>query len=139
VVFGNETVPESLSVESFFGPSGGLYFFSNGHTPASIEITSTGRYVNLNGAGGFGPEAVVKVPLVETVPGANDASVEKIVTRVGAAIKKGKETIYYGRVPKKGQCPKGGFHVKAELIFAGLGGLTEQKVTVNSKSKCPTK
>ena len=137
VVFGNERVPESLSVESFFAPGGGLYFFANGHTPASIEITSVGKYVNLNGGAGFGPKAVVQVPLVETVPGAPDASVEKIVSRIGAAYKKGKKTVYYGTVPKK--CPKGGFPVKAELTFAGLGGLTEQTVTTLYKAPCPRK
>jgi hypothetical protein len=139
VVFGNERVPEALSIESFFAPGGGLYFFAAGHTPASIEITSVGRYIHLNGAGGFGPEAVVQVPLVETVPGAPDASVEKIISKVGAAYMKGKTPVYYGRVPKKGMCPKGGFSVKAELTFAGLGGLSEQVVTTTYKAPCPRK
>jgi hypothetical protein len=135
VVFGTERVPETVSIEPFFAPGGGLNFYVAGHTPASIEITSTGKFTNLGGAGGYGPEAVVQVPLVETVPDAADASVEKIVSKVGAAIKQGKKTIYYGTVPTK--CPKGGFPVKAELTFAALGGLSQQTVTATYKAPCP--
>ena len=35
--------------------------------------------------------------------------------KAGSAYKKGKKTVYYGRVPKK--CPKGGFPIKTEVIF----------------------
>jgi len=92
---------------------------------------------SLGAAGGYGPEVITEVPLVETVPGAPDASAEKISVEAGSAIKKGKEVVYYGRVPKKGQCPKGGFKVKAELMFAGLGGLSPQTVTVDYRAPCP--
>ncbi len=54
VVFGSERVPEKVSLESFYGP-GGLNVYIEGHTPASIELASTGKYTQLNGAGGFGP------------------------------------------------------------------------------------
>ncbi len=137
VVFGGERVPEEVSIESFYAAGGGLNFYVEGHTPASIEVVSTGRFVSLGGGGGFGPEGVVQVPLVETVPGAPDASVEKIVTKLGSAIKQGKKTIYYGTVPKS--CPKGGFPFKVELTFAGLGGLAQQVVPVNAKAPCPKK
>ncbi len=137
VVFGGERVPEEVSIESFYAPGGGLNFYVEGHTPASIEVVSTGKFVNFGGSGGFGPEGVVQVPLVETVPGAPDASVEKIVTKLGSAIKKNGKTIYYGTVPRK--CPKGGFPFKVELTFAGLGGLAQQTVPVNSKAPCPKK
>lgn len=135
VVFGGERVPEQVSIESFYAPGGGLNFYVEGHTPASIEVLSTGRFVNLSGGGGFGPKAVVQVPLVETVPGAPDASVERIVTKLGSAIKRGKQTIYYGRVPTR--CPKGGFPYKVELTFAGLAGLPQQVVPVNGRAPCP--
>ena len=77
------------------------------------------------------------MPLVETVPGAPDASVEKIVTKLGSAIKKNGKTIYWGTVPRK--CPKGGFPFKVELTFAGLGGLSQVTVTRNLKVPCPPK
>ena len=79
------------------------------------------------------------MPLVETVPGAPDASVETINVKAGSAIKKGGKTIYYGTLPKKGQCPKGGFSVKTEVMFAGLGGLAPQTVTATYKAPCPRK
>ncbi len=137
VSFGKERVPEEVSIESFYAPGGGLEFFAAGHSPVSIEVLSTGHYAQLNGGGGFGPELITEVPLVETVPGAPDASTEKIVVKGGSAIRKGNQVIYYGRVPKKGQCPKGGFKVKAELIFAGLGGLPQQTVPVSFRPPCP--
>ncbi len=79
------------------------------------------------------------VPLIETVPGAPDGSASSIKIKVGSAIKKGGKTLYYGTLPKKGQCPKGGFNVKAELKFAALGGLPEQTVLAAYKAPCPKK
>jgi hypothetical protein len=136
VVFGTERVPEKVSLESFYSPNG-INVYVAGHTPASIEITSTGHYTHLNGGAGYGPELVTSVPLIETVPGAPDGSTAKIDIKVGSAIKKGGKTIYYGTMPKK--CPAGGFPVKAELIFGGLGGLTEQTVNATYKAPCPRK
>ena len=60
-----------------------------------------------------------------------------INVKVGSAYKKGKKTVYYGTVPKK--CPKGGFPVKSELMFAGLGGLAPQTVVTSYKAPCPKK
>jgi hypothetical protein len=137
VAFGKERVPEEATLESFYAPGGGIEFFTAGHSPVSLEILSSGHYTNLNGAAGFGPKLVTEVPLVETVPGAPDASVEKISVKAGSAIKSHGKTIYYGTVPKKGQCPKGGFNIKAELTFAGLGGLTQTTVPVAYKAPCP--
>ena len=133
VVFGSERVPETVSIESFYATGGGLNFYVAGHTPASIEIVSKGKFTHLSTA----PEIEVEVPLVETVPGAPDASVEKIVSKVGSAYKKHGKTYYYLKEPKK--CPKGGFPVKAEVMFAGLGGLAPQTVVANYKAPCPRK
>jgi hypothetical protein len=134
VAFGSERVREDVSIASFFTPNG-LLFYTEGHSPVQLEFISAGRYVNLGGAGGFGPKLVTAVPLVETVPGAPDASVERINVKVGAAMRSHGKTIYYGTMPRK--CPKGGFPVKAELTFAGLGGLPQQTVTARYKSPCP--
>jgi hypothetical protein len=139
VFFGKTEVAEEVTVESFFAPSGGISFFVEGRSPAIIEIVSSGKYTNLNGAGGFGPKFNTIVPLIKTVPGAPFGSTESINVKVGAAIKKGKETIYYGRVPKT--CPKGGFPVKAELIFAKEDALPlavpGAVVIAESKAPCP--
>ncbi len=139
VVFGTERVEEAVTIEPFFAPGGGINFFVAGHSPTIIEITSTAKYVSLTGSGGFGPKFVGTVPLVETVPGAADGSTTSINVKVGAAIRKGKETIYYGRVPTK--CPKGGFRVKAELIFANTADLPMEVpgaiVPVSTRAPCP--
>jgi hypothetical protein len=135
VVFGSERVPEKVSLESFYAAGGGINVYIEGHTPASIELASTGKYIA--GPAGFGPELVSNVPLIETVPGAPDGSAAAIKIKVGSAIKKGKKTLYYGTMPTK--CPKKYLPIKAELIFAGLGGLTEQTVPVEYHAPCPKK
>jgi hypothetical protein len=135
VVFENEEVKEAVTVESFFVPGGGIDFFIYGHSPALIEKVSTGRFTSFGSSGGFGPRFLAEVPLIETVPGADDASTEKIVTQVGAAYHKGRKAIYYGTVPTK--CPPGGFRLKASITFAGLGGLSRQTVTAQARSACP--
>jgi hypothetical protein len=135
VAFGKERVQENATLESFFAPRGGLLFYTEGNTPVQLEILSTGKYTALGGGGGFGPKLIASVPLVETVPGAPDASVEKISVKVGTAIKKGKQTIYYGTMPKT--CPKKHLQVKTELTFAALGGLETQTVTKTYNAPCP--
>jgi hypothetical protein len=139
VAFGTTRVPEEATLESFYAPGGGLNFFTFGHSPVSLEIPSTAKYTSLNGSGGKGPELVAQVPLVETVPGAADASVEKITVKVGSAVgpkgKHNKKDKYYGVVPSK--CPKGGFPIKTEMTFAGLSGLTQTTVIKEYKAPCP--
>ena len=140
VNFGHEPVVENSELYSFYAPGGGLEFFTIGHSPVSLEIPSTGKYTSLSGSGGFGPELVTKVPLVPSVPGAPFASVSSIKIKAGSAYKKGKETIYYGRVPKKGQCPKSGFNIKTEIIFAENGEESHPvTVTKSYKAPCPRK
>ena len=139
VSIGGERVKEKATVESFFAPGGGIEFFTAGHSPVSIEVLSTGKILNPHGAGGFGPEFETQIPLVASVPGAPYASVEHIKVREGAAYgpKNPKKATYYGRVPKKGKCPKGGFRVKTEVIFAEVGGLPRQTVTKEIRVPCP--
>ncbi len=139
VSLGGERVKEAATVESFFAPGGGLEFFTAGHSPVSLEVLSTGRIRNPRGAAGFGPEFETQIPLVASVPGAPYASVESIRVRVGSAYgpKSPKRATYYGRVPKKGQCPRGGFRAKTEVIFAAVGGLPLQTVTKEIRVTCP--
>jgi hypothetical protein len=134
VSFGGERVIENAELSSFYSPGGGIEFFTAGHSPVSLEILSSGKYTQLNGAGGFGPKLFTKVPLVPSVPGAPFASVKSIKVKAGSAIKKHGKTTYYGRVPK--HCPKGGFPIKAEVIFAENGD-ESKPITVPAAYKAP--
>jgi hypothetical protein len=128
VSFGTERVNEKVAVLPFFAPGGGLEFYVNGVTPVSIEILSKGQIVNSSPP--FGPKLTTEVPLIESVPGALDASALSIDVEVGAAYRRGKKTVYYGTVPKR--CPKGGFPVKSVVSF--LGGATAE---ASYKAPCP--
>jgi hypothetical protein len=135
VAFGSTIVPETASIESFYAPGGGLTFFTFGHEPVLLEILSKAHYVGSSGL--YSKKLEAEVPLVETVPGAQDASVSFIKVKAGSAIKKNGKTTYYGTMPKS--CPKKYLPVKTELTFAGLGGLTQQVVTAEYKAPCPRK
>ncbi|HZL49245.1 MAG TPA: hypothetical protein VFC30_09560 [Solirubrobacteraceae bacterium] len=130
VSFGESHPEETVGVYPFFAPGGGLEFWAEGTEPVSIEILSKGHFTTASAP--FGPKFVAEVPLVESVPGALDASINTIKVKVGAAYKQGKKTISYGTLPKT--CPKGGFPVKSELMF--LGGITS---TASYKAPCPKK
>ena len=134
VAFGTTIVPETATIESFYAPKGGFNFFTFGHEPVLLEIISQARVTGASGL--YAKEFIAAVPLVETVPGAQDASVHSITVKLGSAIKKHGKTIYYGRVPT--HC-KGGLPAKTELTFAGLGGLTQTTVTKTIKLPCPRK
>lgn len=120
VSFGGERVPETLSVQPLFAPDGSLEFYLEGHTPVSVEILSTGHIIDA--APPFSLEVLGEVPLIETVPGAPDASTETVNVKVGTAYKRGKHIVSYVTVPKR--CQKPGLLVKSELSF--LGGATAQ-------------
>jgi hypothetical protein len=136
VTLGGERVEETVEIFSFYKPGGGFIFFTDGHTPVSLEILSPGKYKNFVGGGGFGPELEVTVPEVASVPGAPFASVKTIKGKAGSAYKKNGKPVYYGRVPKT--CPKGGFPIKTEIIFAENGEESKPvPVTAEYKAPCP--
>ncbi len=128
VAFGGDLVPEHVSIREFFTPTGSLTFYVEGSTPASFQILEKSHWVTA--AAPFGAELIVEVPLVETVPGGNDASVISFDVKVGAAYRHGKKTVSYLTQPKK--CPKGGFPVKMELKF-----LSGESTTVAYTAPCP--
>jgi hypothetical protein len=128
VSFGTERVHETASVQPFFAPGGNLEFFADGVTPVSIEILATGHVVS--SAPPFGLEVIGEVPLIETVPGALDASLQEGKVTVGSAYRRGKRTISYVTIPKT--CPLGSWPVKVELSF--LGGATAE---ASYKMPCP--
>ncbi|MHB8531310.1 MAG: hypothetical protein ACYDC2_01180 [Solirubrobacteraceae bacterium] len=134
VAFGSSIVPETTTISAFFAPGGGLEFFTFGHEPVLLEILSSAKYVSYDREG-FGQELISQIPLVETVPGAQDASVERIQVTVGALASKNGKSVFYGVLPS--HCPAQGFTVRSELTFAGLGGLTQTTVPVVYKAPCP--
>ncbi|HEV7163406.1 MAG TPA: hypothetical protein VGN25_09140 [Solirubrobacteraceae bacterium] len=131
VSFGNERVPEEVSIQGFFAVGGGLTFFVKGSTPSLFEVLEPAHWVTAS-APPFGPELLVEVPLIETLPGADDASVTSFKVKVGAAYRKGKRTVSYLTNPKK--CPRGGFPTKMELRF-----LSGETVTAPATVPCPAR
>jgi hypothetical protein len=128
VAFGGERVPESVSIRQFFAPGGGLTFYVEGRTPASFQVVEPAHWVPASAP--FGRELIVEVPLIETVPGGDDASVLSFTVKVGAAYWRGRKMVSYITQPNK--CPRGGFPARMELHF--LSGAT---VTVGDKVPCP--
>jgi hypothetical protein len=120
VTFGGERVPETASIQPFFAPGGGLLAFIDGTTPTVVEVIAPGRV--LPAAAPFGLEYIGEVPLIESVPGAPDASFLEGTIGVGAGYRKGEKTISYITLPDT--CTKGGWRIDAELTF--LGGATAQ-------------
>lgn len=139
VSFGGERVEEQTTIESFYSPEGGIEFFTDGHSPTSVEVLSSGHYVNLGGAGGYGPELVTQIPLVSTVPGAPYASVQSVAVEAGSAYRSHGRAVYYGQVPTS--CPRSGFPVKTELTFdrEGADPIVPETVTVAYRVPCPRK
>jgi hypothetical protein len=140
VTFGSERVPEEATLQAFFAPGGGLLFFVQGSTPVSLEVLSTGKWVRSSGK--YSWELKTLVPPVPTVPGAPLASAGKIHIKAGAAYKKKGKVIPYGTVPKKGECPKGGFFGKLEITFGGSNqygefGIAPKTVTKEVRTPCP--
>jgi hypothetical protein len=130
VAFGGQPVPEKVTIESFFAPGGGLTFLVEGLTPSYFQVLEKAHWINASPP--YGQEVIVEVPLVETTPGANDASVTSFTVKVGAAYKLGKRTISYFTQPKK--CPRGGFPAKMEMKF-----LSGESVTVSDRVPCPAR
>ncbi len=128
VAFGGQPVPEKVTIESFFAPSGGLTFLVEGVTPSYFQVLEKAHWIDASPP--YGQEVLVEVPLVETDPGGNDASVTSFTVKVGAAYRQGRKTFSYFTQPKK--CPKGGFPAKMEMKF-----LSGETVTVDVRAPCP--
>jgi hypothetical protein len=120
VTFGSERVPEQATLRAFFAQGGGVLFYTQGTSPVSVEVVSTGKWVKSSGQ--YSWELQTLVPAVATVPGAPFASVSKIHLKAGAAFRSHGKVVSYGTVPKKGECPKGGFFAKTEVTFGGMFG-----------------
>ena len=130
VTFGGEQVREKVTLQSFFAPGNGLTVYANGSTPVSLQIVEKGHWVT--GPAPYGPELVVDIPLVESVPGAPDASILSFKVAVGAAYRKHGKMHSYITLPK--HCPRGGAPIKTELGF-----LSGEHSTVAFKQPCPAR
>jgi hypothetical protein len=128
VSFASERVGETVSLQPFFAPGGGLEGFVVGATPVSLEFLVKGRFVNA--APPFGFEGIAEVPLIETLPGAPDASFLHGTVGVGAAYRKHGKTVSYITLPKT--CSKGGWPLKVQMTF--FGGATAE---ASYKMPCP--
>ena len=143
VTFGSERVPEEASLRAFFAPGGGLLFYTDGVEPVSLQVVSAGKFVKLSAHGKYAYELKTVVPVVKGPPGAAYAAVKRVRLKAGAAYKKGKHWVSYGTVPKKGECPKGGFFAKAEVFFGGEEGgeeefgIPKKEVTAEFRAPCP--
>jgi hypothetical protein len=128
VAFGGDRVNEKVSIQDFFAPAGGLTFYVEGSTPAYFQVLEKAQWTTASAP--YGPELIVEVPLVETVPGADDASILSFKVKVGAAYRKAGKTVSYLTLPRS--CPRGGAPLKAELKF-----MSGETVTVAYKQPCP--
>jgi hypothetical protein len=136
VTFGGERVEENAELLSFFKPGGGLEYLADGHSPVALEVLAKGHFGHLGGVDGYAFEEEEEVPLIATVPDAPYASIKTITASFGAAIRSHGKTNYYFRLPKT--CPKGGFPLKSEAIFAENGELSKpETVTAFYKAPCP--
>ena len=136
VAFGTEVVPEQATFQAFYAPGGGVNFFLFGHEPVILEVISQAGYQP--GGTGYGEALDAHLPLIETVPGAPDTSLERLKFKLGSALKTGKAApSYYFRAPGETECPKGYLPFKTEIVFAGLGGLSRQTVLSEYHAPCP--
>lgn len=130
VSFAGERVPERASVQAFFAPGGQMLGFVDGTTPVLLEVLIGAHVVSPSPP--FGANFIGEIPLIETLPGAPDASYEEGSIGIGAAYIQGKRTISYITMPSR--CPRGGFPVKLEMSF--LGGAS---IEAPYKMPCPKK
>ena len=138
VSFGAERVAEAATVQSFTAPGGGILFFVTGRVPASYESLAGGDFVDLGGAGGYGPELVAEIPLISTVPGAPFASLEALTATFGPAYTATEGPVYYITVPTT--CPnEAGLQFKSQLVFdeEGASPINPEGVTSTYRSPCP--
>lgn len=128
VSFGDTRVHERATLQGFFNPAGGLIFYDVGDSPAFVEAIE--KVTVTNAAPPFSKLWTADVSLIESVPGAPDASVEQFKVKVGAAFRQGGKLVSYTTAPPT--CPKGGAPLRVELSF-----LSGETVPTESRIPCP--
>jgi hypothetical protein len=138
-----EVRKEPFTLNFFRGPNEDghlvLLAFLNAISPVSVQLVLKAQVVNEPKPYGLG--FTFKVPPIETLPGASNATAESIFITLGAPNAAYEETINGKRklvhvkgiiVPKK--CPRGGFPYKTQLLFED--GTTN---TITGTIPCPHK
>lgn len=133
VAFGEQILQESATVQPYYGPNGELRLEILGHDPVLLEVPVRGYYAEAHGP--YTRSLDAKLPLVETVPGAQDVSISRLAVRLGTAIRLAGRVTSYFRMPAT--CKWGDLPWMAELTFAGVGGLSPQTVTARYQAPCP--
>ena len=114
VAFGTERVEEYATVQAVFGPGEALYFYINGDTPVSIELLGAATYTSDTPP--YGRVLTVSIPLIESVPGAPDASITSLTLELGEFGEESGTEIASVILPS--QCTAGHFSWAADAKFA---------------------
>jgi hypothetical protein len=138
----HEIIREPFTVDIFLAPKEGpgLAFLAyvRAISPASVELVLKAKEIHAPKPYGLGFS--VEVPLIPTLPGASDASVEHAFLTFGSTDVAYRKTVHGKRtlVHVKGviaprTCPRGGFPLKGTIDFAD-GTATIGKTTI----PCPS-
>jgi hypothetical protein len=114
VAFGTERIEEHATVQGVFAPGETLYFFIDGATPVSVELLGAATYASDTPP--YGRVLTVSVPLIETVPGAPDASITSLTLELGEFREESGAEIASVILPS--QCTAGQFSWAADAKFA---------------------
>ena len=128
VSFGTETVAESGTVQAVFGSGETVNFFVDATSPVSVEVLMTGTYTPDSPP--YSHVLTLAVPLIESVPGALDASITSLALAFGATRSEQGSEVHSLTVPEA--CPSGGLGWLANLTFKD--GTT---TNVSYQSPCP--
>ncbi len=133
VSFGSERLEEHGTTETFFAAGGGVlvYFFAS--SPVALELISRGVFEPANAP--FGPAVKFEVPLIQTVPGAPNASFTALTLGLGAIIHRGKTETGSVTVPEG--CPKDALAWRADTTFNDETGLHEMTAQAEAETACP--
>jgi hypothetical protein len=141
LLIGGEVIREAASVAAFIGPSEDehtvVLFYAEGVTPVATEQIFRGQL--LPDSRPYGGRLDTMVPLIESVPGADDVSVVRFQSSIGP-----RHIVYVNRrhgrpvafsprgIAIPTVCPPGGFPISADFSF-----LDGAHITVKRPVRCP--
>lgn len=128
VSFGTESVAESGTVQAVFGSGETVNFFVHATTPVSVELLAMGTYTADSPP--YSHVLNLAIPLIESVPGALDASITSLDLAFGASRSEDGSEVHSVTVPEA--CPSGGFGWLASAAFKDL-----TTTNVSYTSPCP--
>jgi hypothetical protein len=129
VAFGRSTVPETAQTWSYYDPLGGITVGAYGHEPATVDLLVEGTVGRLDDGG---TQLVFPFPLLETVPGADYASMSSFTLLAGSARPLAHGHAFSLRMPRK--CPHGSLTYGLQASFAGP---TPATVSSTYRARCP--